>query len=99
NSKPSGPRETLDLLATRFHTEFVPQCVAFTANPPADAKTRDFEYKKLSETILAQIILKLDAVETDGDDGLRAKRRELVRETQAVLGGLDKVGKGGGGGS
>ncbi|KAI4177022.1 MAG: hypothetical protein LQ343_000502 [Gyalolechia ehrenbergii] len=98
NVKPNGPRETLDLLATRFHTEFVPKCVAFTSNPPSDAKTRDFEYKKLSETILAQIILKLDAVETEGDEGLRAKRKELVRETQVVLGGLDKVGKGGVGG-
>ncbi|KAL8699753.1 MAG: hypothetical protein Q9201_005820 [Fulgogasparrea decipioides] len=90
------PRETLDALASRFHTEFVPQCKTFTSNPPADAKTRDFEYKKLSETILAQIILKLDAVETEGDEGLRAKRKELVRETQAMLATLDSVGKAGG---
>ncbi|KAI4093758.1 MAG: hypothetical protein LQ344_002661 [Seirophora lacunosa] len=99
--QPAGkltPRETLDALASRFHTEFAPQCAAFVARPPADAKARDFEYKKLSETILAQIILKLDAVETEGDDGLRAKRRELVRETQAVLGTLDRAGKGGEGG-
>lgn len=86
-------RETLEALASRFHTEFVPQCVSFTANPPSDKKTRDFEYKKLSETILAQIILKLDAVETDGDDGLRAKRKELVMETQSMLSALDTVGK------
>ncbi|KAL8762421.1 MAG: hypothetical protein Q9184_001588 [Pyrenodesmia sp. 2 TL-2023] len=101
NHKPAAKmtsRETLEALASRFHTEFVPQCIAFTAHPPSDAKTRDFEYKKLSETILAQIILKLDAVETDGDEGLRAKRKELVRETQAMLGTLDKIGKPGGGG-
>lgn len=100
-SKPAGKmtsRETLDALASRFHTEFVPQCISFTSHPPSDAKTRDFEYKKLSETILAQIILKLDAVETEGDEGLRAKRKELVRQTQAELGKLDKIGKPGGGG-
>ncbi|KAI4125490.1 MAG: hypothetical protein LQ338_004216 [Usnochroma carphineum] len=97
-SKPGKltPSETLDALASRFHTEFVPQCRSYMSNPPSDAKTRDFEYKKLSETILAQIILKLDAVETEGDEGLRAKRKELVRETQAMLGSLDKVGKAGG---
>ncbi|KAL8709182.1 MAG: hypothetical protein Q9220_006062 [cf. Caloplaca sp. 1 TL-2023] len=89
------PRATLEHLALRFHTEFVPACNNFTAYPPSDPKVRDFEYKKLSETILAQIILKLDAVETEGDEGLRAKRKELVRETQGVLGRLDLVGKGG----
>ncbi|KAI4238269.1 MAG: hypothetical protein LQ352_007888 [Teloschistes flavicans] len=91
-----GPRETLDALASRFHTEFVPQCISFLNNPPADQKTRDFDYKKLSETILAQIILKLDAVETEGDEGLRTKRKDLVKETQAMLNSLDRVGKMGG---
>lgn len=81
----------LDQLERLFHTDFVPKCVSFTLHPPSDTKTRDFEYKKLSETILAQIILKLDAVETAGDDALRARRKELVKETQKVLSGLDAV--------
>ena len=94
-SKPQSAGATqLDQVERLFHTEFVPKCVQFTSHPPSDAKTRDFEYKKLSETILAQVILKLDAVDTAGDEGLRARRKELVRETQKVLSGLDAIGKG-----
>ena len=93
-SKPqSGAATQLDQLERLFHNEFVPKCKDFTSHPPSDAKTRDFEYKKLSETILAQVILKLDAVETAGDEGLRARRKELVKETQQVLSRLDAVGK------
>jgi len=94
-SRPQSAAATqLDQLERLFHSEFVPKCVSFTSHPPSDRKTRDFEYKKLSETILAQIILKLDAVETAGDESLRARRKELVRETQKVLSGLDTIGKG-----
>ena len=91
--KPQTPSEKLDEISRNFHTQFVPKCVQFTSNPPSDTKVRDFEYKKLSESILAQIILKCDAVETDGDEGLRARRKELVKETQAMLNSLDAVGK------
>lgn len=91
------PLQTLEALSHAFHTTLVPQSVLFTNNPPTDSRVRDLEYKKLSESILAQIILKLDAVDTEGDEGLRAKRKQLVRETQEVLGDLDRVGKGGAG--
>lgn len=95
SSKTQSPAAAqLDQLERLFHREFVPKCVHFTSHPPSDAKTRDFEYKKLSETILAQVILKLDAVETAGDDALRGRRKDLVKETQQVLNGLDAVGKG-----
>lgn len=93
--KPKTPFETLDAISQTFHTTFMPRCLHFTNEPPSDPKVRDLEYKKLSEAILAQIILKLDAVETDGDEGLRAKRKQLVRETQEMLTQLDKVGKAG----
>lgn len=91
--KPQTPSEKLGEISRNFHTQFVPKCVQFMSNPPTDRKARDLEYKMLSESILAQIILKCDAVETDGDESLRARRKELVKETQAMLKSLDDVGK------
>lgn len=91
--KPSTPAEALNMIADTFHTTFLPQVHSFTQHPPKDQKSRDFEYKKLSEAILTQILMKLDSVETEGNEGLRAKRKELVKETQGWLNELDRMGK------
>lgn len=90
---PNSSLAKIEDIASTFHTKFVPQCIQFMSNPPSELKTRDFEYKKLSESILAQIILKLDEVQTEGDDVARGRRKELVKETQALLNRLDAVGK------
>ncbi|PVH99748.1 hypothetical protein DM02DRAFT_614750 [Periconia macrospinosa] len=84
------PIEKLDAIASKFHTEFVPLCVSFTQNPPEDKAKRTFEYKKLSETILTQILMKLDGVETEGDQHARAQRKALVKEVNAMLNKLDE---------
>jgi hypothetical protein len=73
---PQTPLAKLDALASKFHTELVPMCVTFMQNPPQEKAKREFEYKKLSETILT---------------GARARRKELVREVQGMLNQLDKV--------
>lgn len=87
---PQTPIGKLDALASKFHTEFVPLCVQFLQSPPGEKAKRDFEYKKLSETILSQILLKTDGIETEGDPDARARRKELVREVQAMLNKLDE---------
>lgn len=91
--KPKTPLETFDAISYNYHTNFLPKCISFTTNPPTDEKTRDLEYKKLSETVLQQVILKLDAIEIDGDEELRAKRRQLVKDAQNTLNKLDKIPK------
>jgi hypothetical protein len=83
----------LDAIASKFHTEFVPLCVGFMTSPPADSAKRTFEYKKLSETILTQILMKLDGVETEGDQDARMKRKEIVKEVNAMLNKLDEMNK------
>jgi hypothetical protein len=62
-------------------------------NPPSDLKTRDLEYAKLSESVMAQIVLKADNIEMEGDTDARAARKQLVNEASDVLKRLDVVGK------
>ena len=83
----------LDAIADKFHGELLPLAVQYLNNPPEEKAKRDFEYKKLSETILTQVIFKLDGVETEGDPDARLKRKALVKEVQGMLTKLDEVGK------
>lgn len=83
--------EQVTALAGYFRQELVPLCDEYVADPPMDPKKREFEYKMLSETILQQVLLKADGIETDGNETVRNARKALVKEAQANLAKLDQV--------
>ncbi|PLB46842.1 hypothetical protein P170DRAFT_224773 [Aspergillus steynii IBT 23096] len=85
--------EQVSALAGYFYTELAPLCEAYIASPPTEQKARDFEHKKLSETIMAQVLLKADGIEPDGQEDTRNARKALIKETQSVLSRLDQAEK------
>ncbi|KAI9672802.1 MAG: hypothetical protein M1831_000237 [Alyxoria varia] len=95
--EPETPMAKLAAIRTNFEDTLVPSALAFIERPPAEKEKRDYEYKRLTETILTQVLIKLDGVETEGDEAARGRRKELVREMQGWLRRLDGVvGKTGG---
>ncbi|KAH8882302.1 hypothetical protein GQ53DRAFT_812180 [Thozetella sp. PMI_491] len=86
---PGGPIEKMNAIASHFNTVLLPVCVQYTANPPSDPKKRVDEHRKISETVMQQVILKLDELDTSSEEGARARRKELVRHVQDVLKALD----------
>jgi len=89
-------RAKLDALAAleaKFKAELRPMCEEYIKRPPRDSKSRDFEYKKLCESLMQQITLKADGIEPEGRDDVRKKRKGLTTEVQQMYDRLDKAHK------
>ncbi|OIW29373.1 BAG domain-containing protein [Coniochaeta ligniaria NRRL 30616] len=84
-----GPIEKLNSIGMHFTAKLLPLCSKFTASPPSDPKKREDEHRRITETVMQQVILKLDEVDTQGEEEARARRKELVRHVQSVLKEMD----------
>lgn len=91
NPATSGPMKIMDDIAIVFTTTWLPLCDKYVASPPPDPKKREEEHRRLTESMLAQIILKLDAVETEGIQEVRTRRKDLVNRVQETMKRLDKA--------
>lgn len=87
------PREQIDALTNYWRSQLVPPIEQYIAQPPADAKTRDYRHKLFSETTMTQVILKADGIEPDGDVATRTARKELIMEIQELMKKLDDAEK------
>ncbi|KAI1499603.1 BAG domain-containing protein [Biscogniauxia marginata] len=87
---PSGPIEKMQAIRSHFDAELLPLCQQFLANPPRDLKKCEDEHRKLSETVMQHVLLKLDEVETGGDLDIRARRKDLVNYVQDILKEIDE---------
>ncbi|KAK0652785.1 BAG domain-containing protein [Cercophora newfieldiana] len=88
---PGGPVDKLNSIAAHFDAKLRPLCDRYINEPPSDTKKLEDDHRKISETVMQQVILKLDEVDTGGDDGARTMRRQLVRDVQGVLKRMDDV--------
>ena len=88
---PNSPLGKVQALASTFHTQWLPQTTRFIISPPSDPAVRQKEHLKLSEMILAQIVLKADGIDVEGNSDARAVRRNLVLEANSVMKQLDAV--------
>lgn len=91
----SGPgikaNKQLEDLETEFRSKWQPLFRDFIKNTPKDAKKRDDEHRRLSESVMQHVILKTDGVETEGIPEIRQRRKDLVQEVQAALKEIDKA--------
>jgi len=89
-----GPREKIEAVKQAVQDKTGALTQAFVSNPPADAKEREDTHRRISETIMGEL-LKLDGIESD-DPAVRLRRKEVVKEIQRLLETLDVALKKGG---
>jgi hypothetical protein len=87
---PDGPIQQINAILAHFDT-LRDRCEGFITHPPSTVREIDHEHRKLSETVLQEVLLRLDSVEVSREAGARLRRKEVVRQAQEILNRMDAV--------
>lgn len=81
----TSPWTELKILSDSFCDIWTSICAKFIQYPPSELEAREHQCKKLTETVLAEIILGVDAIETrDNREAGLIKRKIIIYATEAV---------------
>jgi transcriptional regulator with XRE-family HTH domain/uncharacterized C2H2 Zn-finger protein len=87
---PDSPMQQINIISAHFDT-LRTRCEKFITHPPSTVREFDQERRKMSETVLQEVLLRLDSVDVTGEPGARSRRKEVVRQTQEILRRMDAV--------
>ena len=83
--QPSTPLGRMRSLHDTFETQWRPLVMDLTMHPPSDPLLRRKGYMKLSEGIMAQIMLKADDIDLEGNKDARGMKNYLISEANRVI--------------
>lgn len=69
-------------IAAIFQSDILPDCQALLSCPPADNEKRIQEQHRLQIAIEQNVLWSYDRVRSKGDEVIRHKRKELIKEAQ-----------------
>ena len=81
--------QKLEDVASTYNLTYVPLCNRFLQTQFSDFESMKREHSVITEGMMAQVILKLDDVDIQGDEVARIRRKGLIDEIQAALGKVD----------
>jgi len=88
---PGGPIEKLNSIAAHFEAKLRPPCYNFIDSPPSDPKKLKDDHRRISETVMQQVLLKLDEVDVAAEEGARALRKQIISGVQGILKRMDDI--------
>jgi hypothetical protein len=88
---PGGPIEKLNSIAAHFEAKLRPPCYNFIDSPPSDPKKLKDDHRRISETVMQQVLLKLDEVDVAAEEGARTLRKQIISGVQGILKRMDDI--------